>query len=95
MGAAACLASRVRAADNVVFRNLDGEAVLLNLDTGVYFGLDRVGTRIWELLDGASTLGDVLTGIVAEFDVDCDRAERDLVDLVQQLAGKGLVEVTV
>lgn len=40
------LTSRVRIRDDVLSRDLQGEAVILNLNTGLYFGLDPVGTRI-------------------------------------------------
>ncbi len=46
-----------RIPDEVIFRELDGEAVILNLDTGIYFGLDAVGTRIWRLIEERSRSG--------------------------------------
>ena len=45
------LHSRVSVNDDVLFQELDGEGVLLNLKTGVYFGLDSVGARVWQLLE--------------------------------------------
>lgn len=88
------LESRVLKSEDVLFRNLSGEAVLLNLKTGLYFGLDPVGTRIWELIESKGRLTDVLAAVVAEFDVDEERARRDLLDLVSALAAKGLVRVS-
>ena len=44
------LASRIRPSDEVLFQELQDESVLLDLKSGVYFGLDIVGTRIWQLL---------------------------------------------
>ena len=49
-----------RIPDEVIFRELDGEAVILNLDTGIYFGLDAVGTRIWRLIEERKPLRIVL-----------------------------------
>jgi hypothetical protein len=54
------LRDTVRINDDVVFRELEGEAVLLNLETGVYFGLNEVGTRIWSLLQERVSLKQVL-----------------------------------
>lgn len=87
------MASRVRAADDVLFRNLEGEAVLVGLKTSCYFGLDPVGTRIWELLAEHERLDAVLAGVVAEFEVDRATAEADLLRLIGELAAQGLVVV--
>jgi hypothetical protein len=87
------LNSRARMSDDVVFRELEGEAVLLDMRSGTYFGLDTVGTRIWQLVGQYGALATVLEEIVHEFDVDADVAQRDLVRLVQELADRGLVEI--
>lgn len=88
------LASRVRVNDDVLFQELQDEAVLLNLKSGVYFGLDPVGTRIWQLLTERELLSEVAPAIVAEFDVAEDRCASDLLALVADLEQQGLVTVT-
>ncbi|HVB38866.1 MAG TPA: PqqD family protein [Vicinamibacterales bacterium] len=88
------LASRAVPSDAVVTRELDGETVLLNLDTGIYFGLDAVGTRIWSLLAAAEPLDRVLATLLAEYEVEAAPLEHDLLALVAQLRGKGLVTVS-
>src|SRR4051794_27487063 len=87
------LDSRVRPSDKTLFRNVEGEAVLLGLGVGSYFGLDPVGTRIWELIAERALLRDVLSGMIAEFEVDSARAEADLLKLVHALLAKDLVEI--
>ncbi|MCC6129444.1 MAG: PqqD family protein [Acidobacteria bacterium] len=87
------VASRAQKSPDVLFRNLSGEAVLLNLATGNYFGLDPVGTRIWEILETRERLQDVIEAIVQEFDVDEATARRDLFALVSELEAKGLIHV--
>ncbi len=87
------LASTARISDDVVFRELEGEAVLLNLQSGTYFGLDPVGTRIWQLIEQHGALGAVRDAMLEEFDVDSDAAAHDLLDLVRALAARGLVEI--
>lgn len=82
-----------RIGGDVVFRELEGEAVLLNLESGTYFGLDAVGTRIWQLIEQFGALAAVLDRIVSEFDVSAAEAETDLLELVRQLAARGLVEL--
>lgn len=75
---------------DVVFRELDGEAVLLNLETGTYLGLDKVGTRIWQLLVQHGSLAKVLDAMLEEYEVDPKRLEHDLLDLCGQLCANGL-----
>ncbi len=86
------LDSRVRIEDDVVYRDLEGEAVVLNLKTGRYFGLDPVGTRIWQLLPDHS-LGEILRLLVAEYEAGEQQIREDLLRLVEQLRDKQLVRV--
>ncbi len=87
------LTSHVRVGEDVVFRDLEGELVLLNLTTGVYFGLDPIGTRIWHLIREQRSLQEILDALVAEYEVTEGQCERDLLHLVGQLRKKGLIEV--
>ena len=76
---------------SVVFRELDGETVLLNLDSGVYFGLDAVGTRVWTLLLEHGATGPVCAQMEREDEVEPDALERDVHRLVRELHQKGLI----
>ena len=87
------LPSHVKPSEDVVWRNLQGESVLLDLKSGVYFGLDAVGTRIWALLQDRDDLQAVLEELLAEYDVSEEACARDLLDLVSVMAEKGLVQV--
>ena len=82
---------RVRISDDAVFRELDGEAVILHLDSCMYFGLDPVGTRLWQLIAEHGHLQPVYEAAIEEFAVDPAVLERDLLDLVDALSDKGLV----
>jgi hypothetical protein len=88
------LASRVRVNDDILFQELQGEAVVLNLKSGVYFGLDPVGTRIWQLFAVHELLSEIAETIVAEYDVTEDRSAADLLALVTDLERNGLVTVS-
>jgi hypothetical protein len=76
---------------SVVFRELDGEAVLLNLESGVYFGLDPVGTRVWALLLELGAPSAVCAHMIAEYDVAREVLERDVLHLVGELVRQNLV----
>lgn len=71
---------------------LGGEAVVLNLDTGTYYGLDPVGTRAWQLLQQPRSLAELRDLIVDEFDVAPERCEADLLSFVASLTAHGLVQ---
>jgi Coenzyme PQQ synthesis protein D (PqqD) len=75
---------------DVLFRDLDGEAVLLEPDSGTYFGLNAVGTRIWRLLVEQGRLALVLDALVREYDAPADRLEEDLLHLVRRLSDASL-----
>ena len=73
--------------------DLDGEAAILNLKNGVYYSLDSVGARIWQLIQQPRKVNEVHTIIVEEYEVEPERCERDLQELLQKLASEGLIEV--
>jgi hypothetical protein len=87
------LSSRVRVPDDVLFQDLNGEAVLLNVKTGIYFGLDRVGTRVWQLLAEHPVPSAIIGPLVDEFDVERERCERDVLSLLADMATHGLVTI--
>ena len=83
----------VRIRDDVLSRDLQGEQVILDLNTGVYFGLDPVGTRIWQLIQEHQSLQEVLASLVKEYEVTEAQCAQDLLSLVALLLEKRLVEV--
>ena len=87
------LTARVSPRDGVLFQQLQDEAVLLNLDSGQYFGLDPVGTRIWNLLTEGKALQEVVSAIATEYEVDATRCQADLLKLLGDLEEQGLVTV--
>lgn len=85
--------TRVVAARDQVSAELDGEAVVLSLADGIYYGLDPVGASVWALLEQPRTVAELRDAVVAEYDVDAPTAEADLLQLLRDLAARGLVEV--
>ncbi len=73
--------------------DLAGEAAILNLKTGVYYGLDAVGSRVWELIQEPKTVAAVRDALLEEYEVEPARCESDLKQLLAQLAEKELLEV--
>ena len=83
----------VKAAKDVVFRELEGEAILLNLRTGIYFGLNAMGTRIWQLLSEHEKVDPVATMLLDEYDITEEQLRGHLFEFVGKLKSKGLVDV--
>lgn len=84
------LTQRLLRSEDVLFQNLDGEAVLLDLASETYFGLNEVGTRVWELLESSRSLGEIATLLQSEYEVESARAESDVLDLATRLIEAGL-----
>ena len=86
-------ASRVAAARDQVSVELEGEAVILSLADGVYYGLDPVGAHVWALLAEPRSVAELRDAVVAAFEVDAPTAEADLLALLASMADAGLVEL--
>ncbi len=85
--------SVVVVAKDQVSCDLTGEAAILNLNDGMYYGLNEVGARIWSLLSEPITVGRIRDELEREYDVNSERCETDLVTLLSQLQEAGLIEV--
>ncbi|MBE9227080.1 PqqD family protein [Phormidium sp. LEGE 05292] len=85
---------RVSVPEDVLIRELDGESVILNLKSERYFGLDRVGTRIWEVLSTSETIAAAYQTLLSEYDVVPEQLETDLYNLLEQLVQHGLINVS-
>lgn len=72
--------------------HMDGETVLLDLSSGRYYTLNRVGSVIWEQCTGHHTISDIQTVLCDRFDVAPERALEDLVTLVNELIQEGLLQ---
>ncbi|MBI2218842.1 MAG: PqqD family protein [Candidatus Rokubacteria bacterium] len=83
----------IRKSPRVAWRTIAGEGVVLSLDTRMLRGLNPVGTRVWELIDGHRAVDDIATEIAREFGVEAERARADVDAFVAELADKHLVEM--
>ena len=86
--------STVVASEDQITANLGGDSVVMHPGTEMYFTLDAVGARIWELLQTVTSVGAIRDAIVAEYDVEIDRCERDLLALLTDLQSHGLLRET-
>ena len=85
--------SIVVAAKDQVSCDLAGETAILNIKNGVYYGLDPLGARIWNLMQEPRAVSEIQDTISGEYDVEPERWARDLHVLLEKLLAEGLIEV--
>ncbi|BAF73017.1 PqqD family protein [Sulfurovum sp. NBC37-1] len=87
------LNKKVKFADMVFAQEVDGEMVLLDMNSENYFGLDAVGTDIWVAMQQKKNLQEVLESLLEQYDVEEEVIKQDLEAFVHKLVESGLVEV--
>ena len=85
--------TRVRAAANQLSTEVGEDAMVLDLDQGVYFGIEGAGQLIWRLVQQPIFVDDVVTAVVAEYDVDPARATDEVVGFLDELRENHLLDV--
>jgi hypothetical protein len=81
-----------RIADGIVFKQVGSEIVLLDFERGIYFGLDAVGARIWQLVADERSIAEILQTLGDEYDVTPEVLAQDVAELVEDLTAKGLLQ---
>ena len=76
---------------DVVFRDLEGEAVILDLASGTYFGLNEVGTRVWRLVDEGRDASQIVEIVASEYQADRATIARDVERLLDDLRSRRLI----
>ena len=92
-GMAISFDNRVIMPKDVLLSGVEGESVLLNLESERYFGLDEVGTRMLSVLTSSNSIQAAYETLLAEYDVDADLLRQDLISLVDRLIAQGLVVI--
>lgn len=85
--------SKVIAKQGMVSSTLDGEQVILDAQQGKYFGLNAVGAFIWERIQEPTEVNAIFDAVLAEYDIQRERVEADVLALLNDLSGKGLVHI--
>jgi hypothetical protein len=84
---------RVTAAPDVLFRLLGDEAVIVNLRTEKYLGLNPVGARMWNVLTTAPSIESAYDTLLGEYQVDASELRRDLAEFVEDLSAQQLIDI--
>jgi hypothetical protein len=83
----------VVAAKDLVSCDLAGETALLHFKSGIYYGLDPVGTFVWNLIQAPTTFEALRDAVLKEYEVEPAQCERDLLALIEELSAAQLIEV--
>jgi hypothetical protein len=75
----------------VIVQQVEGQAVLLDIDSGEYFSLNEVGGIVWELCDGSHSLGSMVEAVCEQYDVEPAVVLSDVGELLEGLSGAGLI----
>ena len=87
--------STIVVSKDVVSCDLGGETAMLDMKEGVYYGLNDMGTIIWEFIQEPVTLQEIIDKILEEYEVDEETCYADLVELIEQMVKNRLVEIQV
>ena len=77
--------------DRVLAKSSGGSLVLLDIDSGEYFSTNDVGALIWDLTDGVRSVSTIVSAVAAEYDVELDVVEADVMELVDELIRESLL----
>ena len=87
------LDERAFATTRLLCKDLGDEVVLLDLKTETYFGLNAIGSRFWHVVTTAPAIRDAIAVMIEEYDVAPDELERDMMALIEDLVGRGLLRI--
>lgn len=85
--------SKVKRNPALVTSNIDGEAVMMSVENGEYYGLDEIGTRIWDLLENTLSVNELVGKLTEEFEVGKDDCTRDTLEFLNDLFERNLLVV--
>jgi Coenzyme PQQ synthesis protein D (PqqD) len=86
--------STVVVAKEQISSDLDGESIILNIKSGVYYGLNAVGANIWNLIQQPKTISEIQDALLTKYEVEPEQCDRDLLAMLQELETEGLIEVS-
>ena len=88
------LHEKVVISQQAIAKEVGEELVILDLTAGTYFGLDAVGTRIWQLMGESKSLAEICEVMLDEYDVSRRELERDIMILAEELSTRNLISLT-
>jgi len=87
------LDSTVNHIEDIVASDIDNEKVMMSIEKGQYFGLEPVGSRIWEMIETPVKVSALIDALLVHYDVDRQTCEQDVLIFLQELHAAGIVQV--
>lgn len=84
----------IKRKDNQLFSEIDGEVVMLSVENSEYYGMDKVGSRIWQILEKEIKFRDLISLLIEEYDVTEDQCIKDTMAFLEMLDEKGLITIS-
>ena len=81
----------IKRSSDLVSSNMDGETVMMSVENGEYYGLDPIGSRIWELLENPIEVNVLIETLLEEFEVSKEQCTEDTLEFLNQLHEKNLL----
>lgn len=78
---------------SLIFSDLDGEIVMMSIESGKYYGLKEIGSRIWALIEQPHSVGELCDTLMAEFEVGEDTCQQHVLEFLEELKDEGIVTV--
>ena len=85
--------SVVNQIEDIVASDIDDEVVMMSVEKGQYYGLDSIGSRIWELIGKPIKVSELIADLLLKYDVDRETCERDLLAFLEELNEDGILKV--
>ncbi|MGG6296556.1 PqqD family peptide modification chaperone [Leptolyngbya sp. AN02str] len=85
--------SLIQASSTQVSSDLGGEVIILSLKSGIYYGLNEVGTTIWNLIQQPTTFEQIFKTVVEDYEVEAEQCKKDLLEILADMRKAGLLEV--
>jgi hypothetical protein len=87
------LKSKIIRNPELVENTIDGEVVMMSIESGEYFGLNEVGSSIWQLIENSTTVHDIIGKLLDEYDTTPQECIKDTIEFLEQLRGKNVIKV--
>jgi hypothetical protein len=79
--------------DEIISADMDGETVMMSIEQGNYYGLNPIGSRIWELIEAPVSVSSLCDTLQAEFDVCPETCQQDVLEFLNQLKNEEILEI--
>jgi hypothetical protein len=88
------LDSKIVRDTHIVFNEMDGETIMMSIENGEYYGMNSMGSRIWNLLETPKAVSEICDALLIDFDVTMEQCVKDLLPFLNRMAVKGVVKIS-